>query len=29
VWWDYGQELALDTAETFTVDFGASLATIQ
>jgi hypothetical protein len=29
VWWDYGQELALDSGETFTVDFGASLATIQ
>lgn len=29
VWWDYGQSLALDSSETFTVDFGATLATIQ
>jgi hypothetical protein len=29
VWWDYGQELSLDSAETFTVDMGATLATIQ
>jgi hypothetical protein len=29
VWWDYGQSLSLDSAETFTVDFGASFATIQ
>jgi hypothetical protein len=29
VWWDYGQELVLDSTETFTVDFGATLAAIQ
>lgn len=26
-WWDYGSALTLNAGETFTVDFGASLAT--
>lgn len=27
-WWDYGSALTLQDTETFTVDFGASIATI-
>lgn len=27
-WWDYGSEITVNTGETFTVDFGASLATL-
>jgi hypothetical protein len=27
-WWDYGSSITLQIAETFTVDFGASLLTI-
>jgi hypothetical protein len=29
VWWEYPISLAMDSGETFTVDYGASLATIQ
>ena len=28
-WWDYGSELTLAASETFTIDFGASLFTVQ
>lgn len=27
-WWDYGSEITLQDGETFTVDFGSSIATI-
>lgn len=27
-WWDYGSAITLQDAETFTIDFGASIATI-
>lgn len=27
-WWDYGSAITVNTGETFTVDFGASLATL-
>jgi hypothetical protein len=27
-WWDYGSALTVNDAETFTVDFGASIATL-
>lgn len=28
-WWDYGSALTLQSSETFTIDFGATLATIS
>lgn len=27
-WWDYGSAITVNTGETFTVDFGASIATL-
>jgi len=28
-WWDYGSSISLNDTETFTIDFGASIATIE
>jgi hypothetical protein len=28
-WWDYGSQVALGNGETFTVDFGTSVFTLQ
>jgi hypothetical protein len=28
-WWDYGSEVTLNDGETFTVDFGASILTVE